>query len=53
MFASFASRLISFVIMSCQVMVDPDPVQRPSAKELVENPIFDKIRKHRKTYMKP
>lgn len=36
-----------------KVMVDPDPVQRPSAKELVENPIFDKIRKHRKTYMKP
>ncbi|KAK9201818.1 hypothetical protein WN944_017026 [Citrus x changshan-huyou] len=36
-----------------KAMVDPDPVQRPSAKELVENPIFDKIRKHRKTYMKP
>ncbi|XP_043708282.1 wee1-like protein kinase [Telopea speciosissima] len=25
-----------------KVMVDPDPVRRPSAKELVENPIFDK-----------
>lgn len=23
-------------------MLDPDPVQRPSAKELLENPIFNK-----------
>ncbi|KAJ4969533.1 hypothetical protein NE237_016234 [Protea cynaroides] len=27
-----------------KVMVDPDPVRRPSAKELVENPIFEKAR---------
>ncbi|XVF32735.1 hypothetical protein REPUB_Repub17cG0108800 [Reevesia pubescens] len=26
-----------------KVMVDQDPVRRPSAKELVENPIFDKV----------
>ncbi|XP_021280806.1 wee1-like protein kinase isoform X2 [Herrania umbratica] len=26
-----------------KVMVDQDPVRRPSAKELIENPIFDKI----------
>ncbi|XP_065861302.1 wee1-like protein kinase isoform X2 [Euphorbia lathyris] len=26
-----------------KVMIDPDPVQRPSAKELVENPLFDKV----------
>ncbi|KAF8392612.1 hypothetical protein HHK36_022959 [Tetracentron sinense] len=26
-----------------KVMVDPDPVRRPSAKELVENPIFDRF----------
>lgn len=25
-------------------MVDPDPVRRPSAKKLVENPIFNKFR---------
>ncbi|KAK9084157.1 hypothetical protein Scep_030628 [Stephania cephalantha] len=25
-----------------KAMVDPDPVRRPSARELVENPIFDK-----------
>ncbi|KAJ8898830.1 hypothetical protein K2173_007255 [Erythroxylum novogranatense] len=24
-------------------MVDPDPVRRPSAKELLENPIFDRV----------
>ncbi|KAF1892254.1 hypothetical protein Lal_00036615 [Lupinus albus] len=28
-----------------KVMMDPDPVKRPSAKELVENPIFDKVLK--------
>ena len=28
-----------------QVMVDPDPVRRPSAKDLVENPIFEKVLK--------
>ncbi|RXI02610.1 hypothetical protein DVH24_002688 [Malus domestica] len=27
-----------------QVMLDPNPVWRPSAKDLVENPIFDKVR---------
>ncbi|GMN38060.1 hypothetical protein TIFTF001_007318 [Ficus carica] len=26
-----------------KVMVDPDPVSRPSAKELVENPIFGRV----------
>ncbi|GLT66551.1 hypothetical protein SLA2020_389090 [Shorea laevis] len=26
-----------------KAMVDPDPVRRPSAKELVENPIFDRV----------
>ncbi|EOX94999.1 Kinase WEE1 isoform 2 [Theobroma cacao] len=26
-----------------KVMVDQDPVRRPSAKELIENPIFDKV----------
>lgn len=26
-----------------KVMVDPDPIRRPSAKDLVENPIFSKI----------
>ncbi|KAE8009544.1 hypothetical protein FH972_005976 [Carpinus fangiana] len=26
-----------------KVMVDPDPVRRPSAKELAENPIFDRV----------
>ncbi|XP_044492170.1 wee1-like protein kinase isoform X2 [Mangifera indica] len=28
-----------------KVMMEPDPVRRPSAKELVENPIFDRIGK--------
>ncbi|KAK7396865.1 hypothetical protein VNO78_18027 [Psophocarpus tetragonolobus] len=28
-----------------KVMMDPDPVKRPSAKELVENPIFHRIQK--------
>lgn len=27
-----------------KVMMDPDPVQRPSAKELVENPMFDRVK---------
>ncbi|KAA3475061.1 wee1-like protein kinase [Gossypium australe] len=31
-----------------KVMVDHDPVRRPSAKELVENPIFDKVSKNTK-----
>nr|QYW07155.1 wee1-like protein kinase [Dimocarpus longan] len=31
-----------------KVMVDPDPVRRPSAKELVENPIFDRFQKNLK-----
>ncbi|KAH1081274.1 hypothetical protein J1N35_021035 [Gossypium stocksii] len=31
-----------------KVMVDHDPVRRPSAKELVENPIFDKVPKNTK-----
>ncbi|KAL5561516.1 hypothetical protein UlMin_031263 [Ulmus minor] len=26
-----------------KVMVDPDPIRRPSAKDLVENPIFDRV----------
>ncbi|KAJ9187745.1 hypothetical protein P3X46_003167 [Hevea brasiliensis] len=29
-----------------KVMLDPDPVQRPSAKELLENPIFDKLQRN-------
>ncbi|XP_030543209.1 wee1-like protein kinase [Rhodamnia argentea] len=29
-----------------KVMMDPDPTVRPSAKELLENPIFDKIRRN-------
>ncbi|KAE8692020.1 Wee1-like protein kinase [Hibiscus syriacus] len=32
-----------------KVMVDHDPARRPSAKELLENPIFDKISKNAKT----
>ncbi|KAK6937405.1 Protein kinase domain [Dillenia turbinata] len=28
-----------------KAMVDPDPTRRPSAKDLVENPIFDRVRK--------
>ncbi|KAK9281241.1 hypothetical protein L1049_004137 [Liquidambar formosana] len=31
-----------------KVMVDPDPVRRPSAKEVVENPIFDRVQKIQK-----
>ncbi|XP_052118741.1 wee1-like protein kinase isoform X1 [Arachis duranensis] len=26
-----------------KAMMDPDPVKRPSARELIENPIFDKV----------
>ncbi|KAK3194037.1 hypothetical protein Dsin_025347 [Dipteronia sinensis] len=32
-----------------KVMVDPNPVRRPSAKELVENPIFNRFGKNMKT----
>ncbi|OVA04326.1 Protein kinase domain [Macleaya cordata] len=32
-----------------KVMVDPDPVRRPSAKELIENPIFDRVRRAART----
>ncbi|KAL3849781.1 hypothetical protein ACJIZ3_011663 [Penstemon smallii] len=28
-----------------KVMMDPDPVRRPSAKELVENPIFNRLQR--------
>lgn len=28
-----------------QVMVDPNPLRRPSAKEIVANPIFDRPQK--------
>ncbi|TKY61804.1 Wee protein kinase [Spatholobus suberectus] len=28
-----------------KVMMDPDPIKRPSAKELVENPIFNRVHK--------
>ncbi|PKA63486.1 Wee1-like protein kinase [Apostasia shenzhenica] len=28
-----------------KVMMDPDPVKRPSAQEIIENPIFDRIQK--------
>ncbi|KAG6785131.1 hypothetical protein POTOM_010856 [Populus tomentosa] len=34
------------------VMVDPDPIRRPSAKELVENPIFDKVQRNLKSQAK-
>jgi len=30
------------LVLLIQVMMDPDPVKRPSARELVENPIFCK-----------
>ncbi|XP_070664649.1 wee1-like protein kinase [Malus domestica] len=29
-----------------KVMLDPNPVWRPSAKDLVENPIFDKVKRN-------
>ncbi|TQD76418.1 hypothetical protein C1H46_038046 [Malus baccata] len=29
-----------------KVMLDPNPVWRPSAKDLVENPIFDKVQRN-------
>ncbi|KAF5731461.1 wee1-like protein kinase [Tripterygium wilfordii] len=32
-----------------KVMMDPDPTQRPSAKELMVNPIFERIRRNAKT----
>ncbi|KAK1398896.1 Cyclin-dependent kinase WEE1 [Heracleum sosnowskyi] len=32
-----------------KAMMDPDPVRRPSAKEVVENPLFDRIRRTSKT----
>ncbi|XP_034690627.1 wee1-like protein kinase [Vitis riparia] len=32
-----------------KAMQDPDPVWRPSAKELVENPIFDRLQRNAKT----
>ncbi|PSS14665.1 Wee1-like protein kinase [Actinidia chinensis var. chinensis] len=32
-----------------KAMMEPDPVRRPSAKELVENPIFDRAQKTGKT----
>ncbi|XP_034932498.1 wee1-like protein kinase isoform X2 [Populus alba] len=35
-----------------KVMVDPDPIRRPSAKELVENPIFDKFQRNLKSQAK-
>ncbi|XP_022147918.1 wee1-like protein kinase [Momordica charantia] len=31
-----------------RAMVDPDPVRRPSAREILENPIFDKVRSNPK-----
>jgi len=33
---------LSDVLIFIQAMIDPDPVKRPSARELVENPIFDR-----------
>ncbi|KAI3873274.1 hypothetical protein MKX03_016982 [Papaver bracteatum] len=32
-----------------KVMVDPDPVRRPSARDLVKNPIFDRVCKSSRT----
>lgn len=32
----------NLLVLVIQVMMDPDPVKRPSARELVENPIFCK-----------
>lgn len=32
-----------------KLMVDPDPVRRPSAKELFENPIFDRVLQNAKS----
>lgn len=29
--------------ISYQAMMDPDPLKRPSAREILENPIFDKL----------
>jgi hypothetical protein len=33
---------LSDVLIFIQAMIDPDPVKRPSARELVENPIFER-----------
>ncbi|CAK7348267.1 unnamed protein product [Dovyalis caffra] len=35
-----------------KVMVDPNPTRRPSAKELVENPMFDKVPRNLKSQAK-
>ncbi|KAH7863000.1 hypothetical protein Vadar_011983 [Vaccinium darrowii] len=35
-----------------KAMIDPDPVRRPSAKELVEDPIFERARKTGKGHSK-
>ncbi|KAA8543128.1 hypothetical protein F0562_021377 [Nyssa sinensis] len=32
-----------------KAMMDPEPVRRPSAKELLENPIFDRVQRAAKT----
>ncbi|XP_057965795.1 wee1-like protein kinase [Malania oleifera] len=32
-----------------KVMVDPDPIRRPSAKEIVENPVFDQVSRNART----
>ncbi|KAG6593183.1 Wee1-like protein kinase, partial [Cucurbita argyrosperma subsp. sororia] len=32
-----------------KAMVDPDPARRPSAREVLQNPIFDKVRNHPKS----
>ncbi|KAG7025573.1 Wee1-like protein kinase, partial [Cucurbita argyrosperma subsp. argyrosperma] len=32
-----------------EAMVDPDPARRPSAREVLQNPIFDKVRNHPKS----
>jgi hypothetical protein len=34
---------LSDVLIFIQAMIDPDPVKRPSARELVENPIFERV----------
>ncbi|KAJ6338456.1 hypothetical protein OIU76_008016 [Salix suchowensis] len=35
-----------------KVMVDPDPTRRPSAEELLENPIFNKVQRNLKSLAK-
>lgn len=37
--------LFLLILQFNQAMIDPDPVCRPSAKELVEDPIFDRAKK--------